>query len=423
MAFAEKHGTKFRLVFRLNGKRFTHTLMTEAKSVADGIVGGVNRTLMLLEQRVLHLPQDADVVSFVLSGGQEVKRPEIESNADKPITLHELREKYVETLSVGAVEDNSLDTIKMHLRHICGSLGEGFSLQKLTLSHLQEHVNKRSKAKGHRGRNLSPATLRKEIASFRAAWNWGVQSGLLDRHYPNKGLKFPKSNEKPPFQTWTEIEKQIVPLSENERQDLWDCLFLTKPELEELLTFIQKQSIQPFLYPMCCFAAYTGARRSEMLRLKLSDLDLEGGSVRVPEKKRVHGQRTSRRVPLASSLVDLLRDWLKIHPGGPFVFAQPPLVAFSKKKRLAPTAVTRDEAHDHLKRTLADGKWKVIRGWHMFRHTFISLCVMRGIDQRLIDSWVGHTTEEMRKRYTHLYPSAERQAIQSVFGEFSIQVA
>ena len=33
MAFAEKHGTKFRLVFRLNGKRFTHTLMTEEKGM------------------------------------------------------------------------------------------------------------------------------------------------------------------------------------------------------------------------------------------------------------------------------------------------------------------------------------------------------------------------------------------------------
>ena len=82
MAFAEKHGNKFRLVFRLNGKRFTQTLKTHEKSMADVIVGGVNRTLMLLEQRVLQLPDDADVVSFVLSGGQQVKRPEVESKPD-----------------------------------------------------------------------------------------------------------------------------------------------------------------------------------------------------------------------------------------------------------------------------------------------------------------------------------------------------
>ena len=58
----------------------------------------------------------------------------------------------------------------------------------------------------------------------------------------------------------------------------------------------------------------------------------------------------------------------------------------------------------------------MIRGWHVFRHSFISACASRGIDQRLIDEWVGHTTEEMRRRYRHLYPSVQRQALDSVFG-------
>ena len=30
-----------------------------------------------------------------------------------------------------------------------------------------------------------------------------------------------------------------------------------------------------------------------------------------------------------------------------------------------------------------------------------------GVDQRLIDDWVGHTTEEMRRRYRHLIPSVQ----------------
>ena len=44
-------------------------------------------------------------------------------------------------------------------------------------------------------------------------------------------------------------------------------------------------------------------------------------------------------------------------------------------------------------------KWEVMRGWHVLRHSFISFCAAAGVDQRLIDEWVGHTTEEMRKRY------------------------
>jgi integrase len=41
---------------------------------------------------------------------------------------------------------------------------------------------------------------------------------------------------------------------------------------------------------------------------------------------------------------------------------------------------------------------------------------MKGIDQRIIDAWVGHTTEDMRRRYRHLFPNSEKQAMSLVFG-------
>jgi hypothetical protein len=33
----------------------------------------------------------------------------------------------------------------------------------------------------------------------------------------------------------------------------------------------------------------------------------------------------------------------------------------------------------------------------------------------LIDRWLGHTTDEMRRRYQHLIPNHEQQAIATVF--------
>jgi hypothetical protein len=53
MAFAEKRGDWYRIVFRFGGKRYRQTLDTGDEAVADSVVGGVKRTLMLLEQRVL----------------------------------------------------------------------------------------------------------------------------------------------------------------------------------------------------------------------------------------------------------------------------------------------------------------------------------------------------------------------------------
>src|SRR3712207_7642316 len=68
-------------------------------------------------------------------------------------------------------------------------------------------------------------------------------------------------------------------------------------------------------------------------------------------------------------------------------------------------ALTKDEAHDHFKRTFAGSKWGVLRGWHVLRHSFISACASKGVDQRLIDEWVGHTTEEIDRKSTRLNSS------------------
>jgi hypothetical protein len=204
MPYFEKRGDNYRVVFHLDGKRYRHALKTSDESVARSVVGGVERTIMLIEQRALQIPEGADVMAFILSGGQVAKpriaEPTTELPNVKPITLEQLRDRYVDTMSIGAIEKNSLETVKMHLRHFVKTLGSGFLMQNLSLNDLQEHVNKRAKAKGIRGRKLSPTTMQKEIASLRAAWNWGVQSGLLKAAFPNKGLKYPKTNEKPPFQ-------------------------------------------------------------------------------------------------------------------------------------------------------------------------------------------------------------------------------
>jgi integrase len=167
---------------------------------------------------------------------------------------------------------------------------------------------------------------------------------------------------------------------------------------------------------MVAFAAYTGARRSEMLRALVIDVDLAGGTVTVREKKRVRGKRSTRTAPLTPRLAEALREWLAVRPDCPFLFCQAQRVTRSKTRRDGPTAVTKDEAQDHFRRTVAGSKWQVLRGYHVLRHSFISALASEGVDQRVIDEVVGHQSEEQRKRYRHLYPGVMREAIARVFG-------
>ena len=158
------------------------------------------------------------------------------------------------------MEENSLQTVEMHLRHFSDTLGAAFDINQLKQENLQAHIDRRAKKKGFHKRKLSPVTLRKEMASFRAMWNWGVKAGQLTGPFPNQGLVFPKTEEKPPFQTWDEIQRQLGRggLSAADEKALWDSLFLTVPQIQEILDHVRGQELQPFVYPMFCFAAHTG---------------------------------------------------------------------------------------------------------------------------------------------------------------------
>jgi integrase len=172
-------------------------------------------------------------------------------------------------------------------------VGERFRALALTLLDLQGHID-RPRKKG-----VSPVTLKKEVASVRACWNWAVQGGLLKGAFPCKGLRFPKEEEKEPFRTFAEIEALVAGRNSDgaRREALWEARYLTRPELEEFLTYFRRNGTLPWVFPMVAFAAYTGARRSGMLRALTADVDLAGGTVTVREKKRVRGKRSTRTAP------------------------------------------------------------------------------------------------------------------------------
>jgi integrase len=413
MASLELRSNRYRIVFRFAGGKFQTPLKTTDAKEAKACLSRLEENLRLVERGRLIPPPDAELGTFLLSDGQISKKPTL----TEVLTLETLVGEYMGVHSNGALEKNTLETRAMHLRHLTQTLGSSFSLKQLKVTDLQGHITRRSKALGIRKRKLSAYTMRKEISSFRTIWNWAIQRGLLTASFPNQGLVFPKMDEKPPFQTWEEVERQVKRggLTAAETQNLWDCVFLSVEQIQELLAHVQHQPLQPFVYPMFCLGAHTGARRSEMMRLLINDIDFSGKKILLREKKRGKGLRTHRHVPLSPFLAQILQDWLARHPGGQSLFVQDLEVIRSKIHRTGFGPLTRNEAHDHFKRAVQDSKWDKLRGWHVFRHSFASNCAARSVDQRLIDAWMGHQTEEMRKRYRHLFPNQEQAAILSVF--------
>jgi len=56
MASLEQRGGHFRVIFRHASRRYTHNLNTNDESVAQGLKGGIERTLMLLDQKLVKIP-------------------------------------------------------------------------------------------------------------------------------------------------------------------------------------------------------------------------------------------------------------------------------------------------------------------------------------------------------------------------------
>lgn len=404
MAWLEQRNKNYQLVLRYDGKKCKRSLKTSSIEVAEEILERVERRIRLIEMGDISIPDDADVISYLISGESHERR-KIHKPRQTEYTLKKLCEEYLESLPPGALEGTTLETAKVHMKHLKSVLGETFAVRNLNLKILQNYVNDRSEEVGIRGKKLSPVTIRKELGTFSSIWNWAVQSEKLEGVFPNRGLKFPKTDQKQPFQTFEEIERQIERghLSEAQQADLWDCLYLTQESIERVLNFIKENATTEILYPMVLIAAHTGARRSEICRIESRDFDFESGTLLIRERKRSRTQRTTRKVPLSARLHSVMESWIQGH-ARQFAFSTEPT-------ELAPRFAT-----EALSNCLDDSKWSVIKGWHVFRHSFISNCAAKGIDQRIIDSWSGHQTEEMRKRYTHLFPDSQRAAMNTVFG-------
>jgi integrase len=393
MASLQKKADAWYGQFIYGDKRHTATIGKVSEKDALRWKANAENLLHLLQLGRLEIPRGCSVTDFIRYDGKPPVDHDIARH--KETTLHELREAYIKTFSNGAIEKNTLYTARIHLDHIKETLGKRFMLSGLTLAKLQNHIDRRCKS-------AAPVTIKKELDTFRSVWNWGIRMKWVDQPFPSAGLVYAKTDEKLPFMSWAEIERRIK--AGGDAEVLWECLYLNAAEVDELLKFVKAKKPPAWVYPMVVMAAHTGARRSELLRARLEDVDLANAIVTIREKKRAKGTRTTRRVPISKLLAEVLGTEMKQQDGKTYLFGE------------GENALSVQATHSALARALKDSKWSVIKGWHTLRHSFISALASSGIDQRIIDEFSGHSTEEQRKRYRHIFPQVTNAAIAKVFG-------
>ncbi len=396
---------KARIFFRFAGTQYNKTIRVSTDNEARRACALIEETIQDLERGKLTMPSDADPAAFIMSGGKLTSKPKPAQmqEAQKPPTLGEVFSIYAETLTPGSKESNTMTTELVHSRHFRRVIGEKVVFDTLGVDSLQKYADKRHIE------GVGRQTIHKELSTLRIVWSWALKR----RHvaaplmWKMTDLTLPKANEKPPFQTWEQITRRIERggLTEEEQAESWECLWLDQQRTRECLTWVKENGFYPFIYPMFSFAAYTGARRSELVRSERDDWDFEAGSVSIRQKKADTSKTFTRRnVPIHPDLADVMKKWFEEQPGGRWT------IATEDGLPIDPKAATK-----YFRRTLEGGKWSVLRGWHVFRHSLASNMASAQVDQRIINEILGHHTDEMERRYRHLQPREQAHALHSLF--------
>lgn len=179
--------------------------------------------------------------------------------------------------------------------------------------------------------------------------------------------------------------------------------FLTLAECEQLLATISARSTNPERdAAIVKFFIYTGLRLSELVRLKLSQVDLENRELRVSGK----GNK-DRVLPLTEGAVEVLQSYLAVRPS-----SDSDILFLGSHQNHHQPLTTRAvqlmvENYTHM---AGLGSKKLSP--HALRHTFATLLYGANVGLLELQRLLGHDSLASTQIYTHTDPERLRAAVE-----------
>jgi len=175
------------------------------------------------------------------------------------------------------------------------------------------------------------------------------------------------------------------------RENNFKIRYLTVEEQNRMFKCLNKKEFE-HIKPIIICALYTGMRKSEILKLKWSQIDFDNGYIDILKSK----SGKERKIPLAQKLKNEL---LKMGKNGEeFVFINPDTQKpyFDIKKSFA-SLLKKAEITNFR--------------FHDLRHTVATRLVESGIDLLIVQELLGHANIQTTMRYAHPVPERKQIAI------------
>jgi site-specific recombinase XerD len=231
-------------------------------------------------------------------------------------------------------------------------------------------------------RRPAPSSQARTVAALKCFFRFLLENEQIERD-PAQVLRTPRKREALPDVL---NRRELTRLLETvEQDDVWERKHDGKRERDRLLLAL---------------LAYAGLRRSELLGLDWTDVDLERRLLKVRTAK---GGR-QRIVPIHPALEPLFVDYLRVRAHDP----EPALFVGVQGRRLSQTIMTQT----FLRYARAAGVTERKRVTpHTLRHVFASELLRAGANLRQIQELLGHKHLDSTQRYTRVTAHELRGAV------------
>ncbi len=189
------------------------------------------------------------------------------------------------------------------------------------------------------------------------------------------------------------IRKIKKPRSDNQR-----VRFLSIDEANALLEELKKRSLP--LHNICVLSLFTGMRAGEILKLTWQDINFDEKSIYIKDPK----NKQSRHAFMTDEVYTVLHEMYLIRNDEKKIFLH------NEISRTFERVIEKLE----LNKDIDDRRQKVC--FHTLRHTFASWHAKAGTPIFTLSKLLGHSDIKMTMRYSHLCPTAEREATKALEG-------
>lgn len=148
-------------------------------------------------------------------------------------------------------------------------------------------------------------------------------------------------------------------------------------------------------YAIFLTLANTGCRRSELLNIKDSDVDLFNKCIKITRQK----NRTADILPIGQDVIDAIVKWMEVKNNRcEYLFTS------LYGKRLSETSFT-EMFNFYIENSGLQNNVNFKITPHTFRHTFITHSIINNIPEEKIMRFTGHRDKDSLRPYTHLKPN------------------